>query len=108
LPGWLPLDVFAPKASSPARRIRGFEFHKRSQFFIGTHDETLSVVALCVSNWQFTIKTNLKQSEDLEDDHDNDNYSNYVEDASVHTCDFYQSECVACETILPLLLSTQQ
>jgi hypothetical protein len=33
---------------------------------------------------QFTIKTNLKQSEEFEDNHDNDNYSDYVEDASVH------------------------
>jgi len=27
-----------------------FEFRKRSQFFIGTHNETLSVAAMCVSN----------------------------------------------------------
>ena len=53
---------------------------------------------------QFTIKTKLKQSEEFEDDHDNNNYSNYVEDASVHTSDFYQSESLVCETILPLLL----
>jgi hypothetical protein len=26
-------------------RICGFEFHERSQFFIGTHDETLFVAA---------------------------------------------------------------
>jgi hypothetical protein len=32
---------------SPNRR---FEFHKRSELFIRTHNETLSVVAMCVSN----------------------------------------------------------
>ena len=56
------------------------------------HNETLSVAAMRVSNWQFTIKTNLKQSEEFEDNHDNDNYSYYVED-SVHARDSYQSEC---------------
>ena len=34
---------------------------------------------------QFTIKTNLKQSEEFDDNHDNDNYSDYIEDVSVHT-----------------------
>ena len=29
---------------------RRFQFHKRSQFFIRTHNETLSVVAVRVSN----------------------------------------------------------
>jgi hypothetical protein len=29
---------------------RRFEFHKRRQVFIGTHNETLSVVAMRVSN----------------------------------------------------------
>jgi hypothetical protein len=29
---------------------RQFEFQKRSQYFIRTHDEALSVVAVCVSN----------------------------------------------------------
>jgi hypothetical protein len=28
----------------------GFKFHKRSQFFIRTHNETLSVAAMRVSN----------------------------------------------------------
>jgi hypothetical protein len=27
-----------------------FEFHKRSELFIGTHDETLSIIAIRVSN----------------------------------------------------------
>jgi hypothetical protein len=30
--------------------IRRFQFRKRAQFFICTHNETLSVVAMCVSN----------------------------------------------------------
>jgi len=51
------------------------------------HNETLSVAAMRVSNWQFTIKTNLKQSEEFEDNHDNDNHSYYVEDVSAHAGD---------------------
>jgi len=35
----------------------------------------------------------LKQAEEFEDDHDNDNHSNDVKDVSVHTGDSYQSEC---------------
>jgi hypothetical protein len=35
----------------------------------------------------------LKYSEQFEHDYDNDNYSNYVKDVSVHTGDSYQSEC---------------
>jgi len=27
-----------------------FQFHKRRQLFIGVHNETLSIIALCVSN----------------------------------------------------------
>jgi hypothetical protein len=41
------------------------------------------------------MKTNLKQSEEFEDNDDNDNYSDYVEDVSVHARDSYQSEAVA-------------
>ena len=35
----------------------------------------------------------LKKSKEFEDDHDDDNYSNDIEDVSVHTGDSYQSEC---------------
>ena len=35
---------------------------------------------------------NLKYAEQFEHDYDNDNYSNYVKDVSVHTGDSYQSE----------------
>ena len=38
-------------------------------------------------------KLTLKYSEQFENDYDNDNYSNYVKDVSVHTGDSYQSEC---------------
>jgi len=31
-------------------RNRCFQFHKRGQFFIRVHNETLSVIAVCVSN----------------------------------------------------------
>jgi hypothetical protein len=41
---------------------------------------------------QFTIKTNLKQSEEFENNHDDDNYSYYVEDVSVHARQSYQPE----------------
>jgi len=34
----------------------------------------------------------LKQAEQLEDDYDDNNYSDYVEDVSVHARDCYQSE----------------
>ena len=47
----------------------------------------------------FTIKTNLKQSEEFEDDHDNDNHSDDVKDVSVHAGDSYQSECAVASII---------
>jgi len=42
---------------------------------------------------ELTRRLTLKYSEQFEHDYDNDNYSNYVEDVSVHTGDSYQSEC---------------
>jgi hypothetical protein len=33
-----------------ASTYRRFQFYKRSQFFIRVHNETLSVVAMCVGN----------------------------------------------------------
>jgi hypothetical protein len=41
---------------------------------------------------QFAIKTNLKQSEKFEYNHNNNNYSDYIEDASVHARESYQGE----------------
>jgi hypothetical protein len=32
----------------------------------------------------------LEQPEDFEDDHDNDNHSNYIKDLSAHAADSYQ------------------
>jgi hypothetical protein len=70
------------------RPTRDFEFEKHCQLF-GTNNETPSV-AMRISNdgpW-FTAATGkpsfLKQAEQFEDDYDNNNYSDYVEDASVH------------------------
>jgi hypothetical protein len=31
-------------------QIRRFEFHKRSQLFSRSHNETLSVIAVCIDN----------------------------------------------------------
>jgi len=45
--GKISLGCQAAKTATPNRR---FQFHKRSQDFIGTHNETLSVVAMCVCN----------------------------------------------------------
>jgi hypothetical protein len=39
-----------PSTQIPHNPNRRFEFHKRSQLFIRSHDETLSVVAMCVRN----------------------------------------------------------
>jgi hypothetical protein len=41
--------ALACQDSSPARANRRFEFRKRSQHFIRTHNKTLSV-AVCVNN----------------------------------------------------------
>jgi hypothetical protein len=37
----------------------------------------------------------LEEPEQFEHNHDNDNYSDYVEDTSVHARDSYQTEAVA-------------
>jgi len=46
---------FAKKLATLSRQFaasanRRFQFHKRSQLFIGVHNETLSIAAMCVSN----------------------------------------------------------
>jgi len=67
-----------------------FEFQKRSQLFIRSHNEALTVAAMCVSNeesFSLAIRQQgrlLEHPEDFEDDNDNDNYSDYVENVSVH------------------------
>ena len=64
-----------------------FEFEKHCQF-IGTDNEALRV-ATRISNDGFSVvavaaRPILKQAEQFEDDYDNNNYSDYIEDASVH------------------------
>ena len=45
------IDVTSPvEASFPARPNRLFKFKKRGQYFIRTHNVTLPVVAMCVSD----------------------------------------------------------
>jgi hypothetical protein len=46
LDGYLPVHG----GDSVLATNRRFEFHKRGQQFLRTHNETLSVVAVCVSN----------------------------------------------------------
>jgi hypothetical protein len=65
-----------------------FDFEKHCQLF-RTDNETLSA-AMRISNdgpWFAAATCNasfLKQAEQFEDDYDNNNYTDYVEDASVH------------------------
>jgi hypothetical protein len=40
----------ACQARNPQLRIADFKLHKRRQLFIRAHNETLSVVAMCVGN----------------------------------------------------------
>jgi hypothetical protein len=64
------------------------------------HNEMLTVVAMRVSNLQISRETNLEQPKEFEDNHDNDDYSNYVENAPVHARDSYQGEYVAASFLL--------
>jgi hypothetical protein len=41
----------------------------------------------------------LEQPEEFEDDHDNENHSNYVQEGSAHAGDSYQSECAVASII---------
>src|SRR4030095_1058072 len=81
----------------PANRIA--EIRESCQLFIGVRNETFSVAPMCGSTtvlcWlKFASKADLlKKSKEFEDDHNNDNYSDDIEDASVHAGDSYQSEC---------------
>ena len=90
------------KATNPStqipRKTESPKFEKSCQLFIGVRNETFSVAAMCVSTtvlcWlKFASKADLlKKSKEFEDDHNNDNYSDDIEDASVHAGDSYQSE----------------
>ena len=80
-------------------RVAGSIFQRRRQRFNSSHNEAF-FVASCVSNenlpqWRFTSRVDcLEQAEQFENDHDNDNYSDYVEDVSIHARDSYQSNGV--------------
>jgi hypothetical protein len=69
-------------------RQTDFEFERHCQLFVDTNNETLSV-AMRVSNedsspWQSHQQGLLEKAEQFEHDYDHVNYSDYVEDASVH------------------------
>ncbi|PYI63732.1 MAG: hypothetical protein DMF07_09375 [Verrucomicrobia bacterium] len=73
------------------RACDSFKFKERCQFFVGGDDETLS--SRCGSAIQTVLPWGprlLEQPEEFEDDHDNDNHSNYVKDVSAHAGDSYQ------------------
>jgi len=76
-----------------------FEFNESTELFIGVHDKAISVAAMGVCNDESSSEGIPQQSpllehvEQFEDDHDNDNYSDYVEDASVYARDLYQRAC---------------
>jgi len=57
-----------------------------------------SLESIAANHWQRRV---LEQPEEFEDDHDNDNHSNYVKDVSVHTGDSYQSESAVARIYLP-------
>jgi hypothetical protein len=69
-----------------------FEFEKCCQFFVSIDSETPSVVM--PSNTEIPsvgaiapASPSLEQAEQFEHYYDNDNYSDYIEDASVHALD---------------------
>ena len=71
---------------------------KSSAFHLAVHNEPLrfrlSISTEHLGQPELTSKAEtLKYAKQFEHDYDNDNYSNYVEDVSVHTGDSYQSEC---------------
>jgi hypothetical protein len=84
-------DIALTKLKMPCdthqRPTLDFEFEKHCQLF-GTDNETLSAAKRISDDGPWfaaATKANfLKQAEQFEDDYDNNNYSDYVEDASVH------------------------
>ena len=64
-----------------------FKFEKHCQLF-GTGNEALSVATRISDDrsWVVAVAARpiLKQAEQFEDDYDNNDYSDYVEDTSVH------------------------
>jgi hypothetical protein len=93
------VDIAVTKLKCPAALIRNRRAWRQltsssgnCERFVGTDNETLSV-AIRVSNedaspWQSHQQGQLlEQAKQFEDDYDYDNYSDYVEDASVHAAD---------------------
>ena len=76
-----------------------FKFKKRRKLIFGGNNESLSVVAMRLGNEQSSsvaVRQKgrlLEHPEDFEDNNDNDNYSDYVENVSVHAGDSYQKWC---------------
>jgi hypothetical protein len=72
---------------------RRFQFHKSAQFFIRVHNEAVTVAAMRVTNEDCSPARIhqqgrvLEQPEQFKDDYDNDDYSDYIENASVHAGD---------------------
>ena len=93
-------DVAVTKSKCPVPLIRNrrawattdFEFEKECQLFVGTDNETLNV-AIRVRNEDSSPAAIdpqgrlLEKAKQFKHDDDNDNYSDYVEDASVHAED---------------------
>ncbi len=78
--------------------ISTFEFQKIVSFSSRTAQRTAAVPVSISTKHSWAARTDqqpdfLKYAEQFEHDYDNDDYSNYVEDVSVHTGDSYQSEC---------------
>ena len=78
--------------SQPVRR-NGLRVQEPVSVFVGTDNETLSVTHARQQR-RFFARGNrsrqdrlLKKAEQFENDYNNDNYSDYVEDASVHVVD---------------------
>jgi hypothetical protein len=72
--------------------LSGFGKRSDSRVTLSSSTNALSFSAACttkrfrrdVRQQQSTIKINLKQSEEFEDNHDNENHSNYVQEGSAH------------------------
>src|SRR4029453_8893202 len=86
-------DIAVTKLKCPVALIRNrrtdFEFERHCQRFVDTDNETLAVPMLTSNEDSSPAAIDpqgqiLEQAEQFENDYDNNNYSDYVEDASVH------------------------
>jgi hypothetical protein len=89
-------DIAVTKLKCPVALIRNrqtdFEFERHCQLFVDTDNETLAVAMLTSNGDSSPAAIDpqghiLEQAEQFENDYDNNNYSDYVEDASVHAED---------------------